>query len=79
MLTGGTEIRVVDQQTGDLLRDLTLDTTHDYQRQKWKNTLKPWVQSIPMSCDMTKCPQQELNLRPSAPEADALSPELWGL
>ncbi len=24
------------------------------------------------------CPQQDLNLRPSAPEADALSPELWG-
>jgi len=34
MLTGGTEIRVVDQQTGELLRDLTLDTTRDYQRQK---------------------------------------------
>ena len=25
-----------------------------------------------------QCPQQDLNLRPSAPEADALSPELWG-
>ena len=24
------------------------------------------------------CPQQDSNLRPSAPEADALSPELWG-
>ena len=53
MLIDGTEIRVVDQQTGELLRELTLDTTRDYQRQKEKNTLKPWVQGIPMSCDIT--------------------------
>lgn len=34
MLIDGIEIRVVDQQTGELLRELTLDTTKDYQPQK---------------------------------------------
>jgi transposase InsO family protein len=34
MLVEGLNIRVVDQETGELLRDLTLDTTRDYQRQK---------------------------------------------
>ena len=34
MLVDGIEIRVVDQQTGELLRELTLDTTKDYQPQK---------------------------------------------
>jgi len=28
----GKDIRVVDKQTGELLRELTLDTTRDYQR-----------------------------------------------
>lgn len=34
MLIDGLEIRVVDQQTGELLRELTLDTSRDYQPQK---------------------------------------------
>jgi transposase InsO family protein len=34
MLVDGQEIRIVDQQTGELLRELTLDTSRDYQRQK---------------------------------------------
>ena len=34
MLVEGLNIRVVDQETGELLRDLTLDTTRNYQRQK---------------------------------------------
>jgi transposase InsO family protein len=34
MLIDGKEIRVVDQKTGELLRELTLDTTKDYQPQK---------------------------------------------
>lgn len=34
MLIDGIEIRVVDQQTGELLRELTLDTSRDYQPQK---------------------------------------------
>ena len=34
MLVDGLEIRVVDQQTGELLRELTLDTTKNYQPQK---------------------------------------------
>ena len=34
MLIDGREIRVVDQKTGELIRELTLDPTHDYQRQQ---------------------------------------------
>lgn len=34
MLVDGIEIRVVDQQTGELLRELTLDISKDYQPQK---------------------------------------------
>lgn len=34
MLIDGIEIRVVDQQTGELLRELTLDTSRDYQPQE---------------------------------------------
>jgi transposase InsO family protein len=34
MLVDGLEIRVVDPKTGELLRELTLDTSIDYQRQK---------------------------------------------
>ncbi|MEG0298711.1 MAG: hypothetical protein RR609_03900 [Aurantimicrobium sp.] len=34
MLIDGLEIRVVDQQTGELLRELILDTSRDYQPQK---------------------------------------------
>jgi hypothetical protein len=34
MLVEGLHIRVVDQETGELLRNLTLDATRDYQRQK---------------------------------------------
>lgn len=34
MLVDGLEIRVVDQQTGELLRELTLDKSKDYQPQK---------------------------------------------
>jgi transposase InsO family protein len=34
MLIDGLDIRIVDQQTGELLRELTLDTSRDYQRQK---------------------------------------------
>ena len=34
MLIDGLKIRVVDQKTGELIRELTLDPTRDYQRQK---------------------------------------------
>jgi transposase InsO family protein len=34
MLVDGLEIRIVDQQTGELLRELTLDISKDYQPQK---------------------------------------------
>jgi len=34
MLIDGKDIRVVDQKTGELLRELTLDTNKDYQPQK---------------------------------------------
>lgn len=34
MLIDGLEIRIVDKKTGELLRELTLDTSRDYQRQK---------------------------------------------
>lgn len=33
MLIDGLEIRIVNQKTGELIRELTLDTTKDYQRQ----------------------------------------------
>ena len=33
MLIDGLEIRVVDQKTGELIRELTIDPTRDYQRQ----------------------------------------------
>ncbi len=41
MLIDGTNIRIIDQQTGELLRELTLDTTRDYQPQKRKNPPNP--------------------------------------
>ena len=34
VLIDGLEIRIVEAKTGELLRELTLDTTRDYQRQK---------------------------------------------
>jgi hypothetical protein len=34
MLIDGLEIRVVEQATGELIRELTLDPCRDYQRQK---------------------------------------------
>jgi len=34
MLIDGLEIRVVDQKTGELIRELTLDSARDYQRQE---------------------------------------------
>jgi hypothetical protein len=34
MLIDGLEIRVVDQKTGELIRELTLDPAKDYQRQE---------------------------------------------
>ena len=34
MLIDGLEIRVVDQKTGELIRELTLDPARDYQRQE---------------------------------------------
>jgi hypothetical protein len=34
MLVEGLHIRVVDQETAELLRNLTLDATRDYERQK---------------------------------------------
>jgi hypothetical protein len=34
MLVEGLNIKVADQETGELLRDRTLDSTREYQRQK---------------------------------------------
>jgi len=41
MLIDGKNIRVVDQKTGELLRELTLDTNKDYQPPKEGNAPKP--------------------------------------
>lgn len=41
MLIDGKDIRVVDKQTGELLRELTLDTTRDYQRQERQKPPNP--------------------------------------
>ena len=41
MLIDGKDIRVVDKQTGELLRELTLDTTRDYQRRERQKPPNP--------------------------------------
>ncbi|WP_231387948.1 helix-turn-helix domain-containing protein [Mycobacterium sp. 360MFTsu5.1] len=63
-------ITVINAATGHVLRDFTLDPTRDYQptgAPKGPKTKKSRTQSrsgtIRMSCDITKCPRQDSNLR----------------
>jgi len=40
--------------TAITIEKLTLYAPSDYQRQKYKNTLKRWVQRVLMSCDIAQ-------------------------
>jgi hypothetical protein len=60
-------VRVVDAATGELLRDLTIDTSRDYQPTgRPPGRTQPTemrVQPSGMSCEITRRPRQDSNLR----------------
>jgi hypothetical protein len=60
LLVQDLHIRVIDATTGELLRELTIDATRDYQtagtatKKAVARTHKSWVRAMPMSCDITE-------------------------
>ncbi|WP_442790552.1 hypothetical protein [Nonomuraea sp. NBC_01738] len=49
LLVADLHVRVVDAVTGELLRDLIIDPTRDYQPQNKRKPPNPYVRGFPMS------------------------------
>ena len=74
LLVQDLHVTIINAATGEILRDLTIDPRRDYQPtgrppgpnpKKIARTCKTQVRAIPMSRDITWCPRQDSNLRPS--------------